>query len=603
MNRSPQDFEALLLQYINSDGASVALHDSYKDNLGNRQQQMNTPEAHLSPHSCAFCKHSHRKCDRALPQCGYCTAHNKECNYDEKPLKRGPKTEGSSPSPTPSDRFIRYEPYPQHTRAKSNFSPSPSQSPQPFANIMPTTLESYFEHMFLNTPVIDRAKANAIINFGRSARLHTSSEQSKKMTTPNIDDMALIFAMQAWFYRRLQMRSLSDRCFETCKNLLGNSYDRVLTNFSVAVAYIYMGLTLLDENDIPRATFYLENVAAFIQRCKARQKQEKLTIEEQLQVLRERFLEMVYQTCTAYMQANVNLIQGLKRFIYTNFIIKQYRRLNSLREQQGTAPQQPQDNGIMTELDEFIPYLKNIKEDLDNGTDDNFKIDLNVIDRIANKFKDSLSAPSDRIPELVFTMRRLSALFMAQGAKIQYLQRTGKGNDPVVRQVADYITALSDNAAFNLAYPMFSYPIHLAMSVHRQCLEASDDLRERMQLVELLRADIKALYALGHTSKIVLPMYGPLIYDVEHLIKEEEERQRRQQLFSSLKTFMDGSSTTPDPMTITEEVSIPISSVPDTSLMGDDLDLFLSEFLHETQTPMQGPLDRTTTPSNEVLYW
>src|SRR5436190_2177467 len=104
-------------------------------------------------------------------------------------------------------------------------------------------------------------------------------------------------------------------------------------------------MSLLDDNDIPRAAFYLENVAAF------------------------------FQTCTSYMTANVNLIQGLKRFIDTNFLIKQYKRLTMAKEKQTGQETDPQDFAGFSEFDEFIPYLKNIKEDLDSDKDENFKMD------------------------------------------------------------------------------------------------------------------------------------------------------------------------------------------------------------------------------------
>jgi hypothetical protein len=365
-------------------------------------------------------------------------------------------------------------------------------------------------------------------------------------------------------------------------------------------------MSLLDDNDIPRAAFYFENVAAFIQKCKLRQQKHdktNTTIDEQLQILRERFLEMIYQTCTSYMTANVNLIQGLKRFIYTNFVIKQYKRLTIMKEKQTGQETDPQDFAGFSEFDEFIPYLKNIKEDLDSDKDENFKMDLSIIDRVADKFKDSLTAPSERIPELVFTMRRLSALFVAQGAKIQYLQKMGRGSDPITRQVADYITALCDSAAFNLSFPMFSYPIHLAMKVHRQCMDTATDPKDRAQLVELLRADIKALYALSQSSKLVLPLYGPLIYDVERVIKDEEEKQRRTAVFTSLKSFIEpGAVSTPDPQRIVEEVSLPVNeSLDERSDLNDnnDLDEFLNEFLHEQH---EG-ITQLQTPSNEVMYW
>jgi hypothetical protein len=169
-------------------------------------QQLQPTQAYSA---CSMCKQNSRVCDRKLPHCSNCKTAHMDCTYSYEDRMKIPTASVREESP-------RYEPYPKRTitpTMQTRQSPVPA-SPQSFTNVMPSALESYFEHLFTNTPVIERSKAQAIINFGRSARSQTSVPVFPT-TAPNSDDMGLIFAMQSWFYRRFHMRSLSDRCFET----------------------------------------------------------------------------------------------------------------------------------------------------------------------------------------------------------------------------------------------------------------------------------------------------------------------------------------------------------------------------------------------------
>lgn len=472
---------------------------------------------------------------------------------------------------------------------------------QQTTNLSPSALEAYFEHLFLNTPVIDRSKAYAVITFGRSAR---SQIDMSKYTAPDSNDMALIFAMQSWFYRRFRLHSLSTKCLETSRKLLSNSYDRVLTNFSVACAYLYIAMCLLDENDSSRSLFYLENVEAYLERCKQKT-QQRLTIDGQLQILRERFLEMNFLTWKEFLTGKeVNLAHGLKRFMYINFIAKQYRRLNLMKEERQSGISLDNTN-ILDEFDEFIPYLKQIKGDLehDNEGGEQFRMDLDVIDRIASKFAASTSSTSGQLPEMLLSTRKLAVLFVTQGAKIQYLQKLGRHTDPLTRQVADYITSLCDNPVFIFSYPLRAYPLTLAIKVHIQCLQVSTDPQDCMRLVELLKADVKAMYVLANGSKIILPLYESVIRSAEQAIQKQEEKQRQNVIYSSLQSIISDSVSANNMTTSIFMASLKTSS-DQAGVYSDDLELFLSEFLNEEgQIEKESRIDRSATPSDQILFW
>jgi hypothetical protein len=340
---------------------------------------MNEP---LAPNACTKCKRYHKKCDRLLPTCSSCKPN--ECIYDTKPArKRVRKDEVFC-----DDGFIRYVPYPS-VKQTSNVLKTIVAVPKPLVGF---DIKSNIATLLFSTPLLDRGKAKTI--------MHVMSDFEHTRSLLGSDDMILIYAMQAWYFKRYQAASYSERCYKTFRGLLADSYDRVLTNFKLAAAYQYLGMTSLVENNASHACFYFKNVAAYLQRSKEQQKKALVSVDDKIQTLREKYLEMVHSYYNNYVGSNYNLVRVLKMAYYLQcYVKKQYRELT-------------EDTGeicyltISEELQEFNPYWSQISDDFEQIKEDNFNLDITVVDRIISNFHTSISVPLSCAENLLLVSKK-----------------------------------------------------------------------------------------------------------------------------------------------------------------------------------------------------
>ncbi|KAL0491229.1 glucose transport transcription regulator RGT1 [Acrasis kona] len=547
-------------------------------------------------HACSHCKQSHRRCDKQYPTCGHCATKGKVCDWSDKPQKRGPKKEGT----TFSDGFIHYEPYIKKPLVFTNIStntgiaspqendeipkpPSPLKDPPMHSN-----MDVFFEHLFQNTPVLDKAKAGAIINFEKNMR-KGGEVVINRLKAPDNDDMALIFAMQSWFYTRFRnMEQFSLKCFETSRTLLESSFDKVLNNSSVAVAFLYLGMYLINNNEISKGMFYLENTSKYVEKRRQSRVKRDFTFEEQLQIIRDKFVECMLSSCMSFISDKVDLIQATKRFIYLHFVTRQYKRLNDLKDKT-----ESNGDGVVNEemFDEFLPYLQHIKNDLEQNSDVHFKINLNVLDYIIDKFKSVSDAQKNNseneVPTPFLYMRQHVALFLCLGAKIQHLCQMGRVTSASARRVAESVSILARSKTTCFGMPVFAAEaLYMAISVHVHCLEVSKNNQERRELIEWLRSDIQGMNILGESSKLVQSSFSSIVMRAENAIEATLI------LMNNDQSYMNTSQVADDTTPLSD------SSGGDQ----DDLEDFMKDFL--TDVDQLAEFDsKPSSPTNEVLFW
>jgi hypothetical protein len=471
-----------------------------------------------------------------------------------------------------------------------------------------TTLEKYFENIYLNCPLTNYANAQALLTYRRKIITENDSSLLGSLIT-NRDDVALIFAMQAYYYRRFDVFNLSQKCFEIGRSIASLSFDTVLKSFSLASAFVYLGLVLYDEGELERASFYFSTVETFLRKNPTTIPD--TPIDEALQTIQYRYLRCLNGVGSYFVNGETDIKSMLKCQIAIHFLSKQYLRLKAIWDRQG-----PQNEG--DDIDEFIPCLDMIVNDIINGTD-HFRLDPGMIDVLSKKIRHTFDAPSERGLETDIRTKRIGFLLLAQAAKIQcFSDHPEYKNLPeigtAIRQIADLIVALSTTGIFNFCSYLVSQPIAIALSVHINCLSKATQPNERAKLVELIKLGSRALVVLSSRyNKTIMPKYEPLIREGEAAIKMYEERQQLVQLCTSLQSQTDHvrpafspllPSASPDPssLLVTLLDATPVRPVSGNTgeISNAEFETFLGEFLGEEEMPMTLP--GTHTENNEFLF-
>jgi len=338
-----------------------------------------------------------------MPTCGNCEKRGVLCSFEaetkKKDSRRGTKK-----------RKVGYEPYP--TR---------SQQIKMIENEDPDTnsiIDDRFEAEFLDSPLIDPEKLKNILAFKKISK-KAKTPDSPTPQIPAKEDMALLFAMQAFFYQKSKLPAF-EQCLELSKQLLSTCYDQVLSNFSVAAAFFYLGLTLTNNNENEKSCFFFENVKLFIAQWKKRIRDQEYdsSTEGQLYGLRMEFLEVLLDLALDFTH-ETDLLLVLKRLMYMHFLKKNY--LSLIREHED------QKLGLLNdvesiELPEFRPFLGHIKADIDQRTNNYFRMDVNVLDTIAVRYSNILAQEyRDSLVKNAVAQRKLRIPVIAQAAKLHLL--------------------------------------------------------------------------------------------------------------------------------------------------------------------------------------
>jgi hypothetical protein len=471
---------------------------------------------------------------------------------------------------------------------------SPENHPQ---QIMPEVLDKYFENLYLNTPVMERAKANSIMYYLRS--IEKGPVLSPMM--PNNDDMAVIFSMQAWFYKRFALRSLSASCYEKSRDIVSASFDRLHTSFSLASAYGFLGMCAVDDAEFDKAAYYFDNVTSYLKRAQKSRKPPANRLEAALQALRDEYLFYVMLTGTYYQEANTNLAIIVKSFMVIHYISKRFRGLSDLWEHCGGNMTNDQFEMFAKEYDETIPYLELIRSDLAHGTD-NFQLDLNMIDLVWEKYQQSYELFSKQkiVPEVDVSMKKCMYLICCQGHKLQVLKSMGRVCDETARQTADFVTALASTSAFGFCHHIVSQPVALATITHLQCLEQTKDHEGRANLIEKLKLDVKALTVMAEKYPIVRARLSVLISNAEKVVRSNDDHNQLMNLFTSLR----GTPYSGSPSQLIPQINLsPNLSYPSGKQVGDISDMF-PQLFDGDKKPTNGPFERTDELEqflNEIL--
>jgi hypothetical protein len=409
---------------------------------------------------------------------------------------------------------MQYQFRPDHNINQIPLSPNSQLSNVRMNTPQPSLADKYFDNLYLHSPSVDRMKALAVY-----ASKHGIQNDPNFPRATN-EDFALFYAMQTYYYKRNQNRILAQKCFEMSRDYIGGNYDRVIQNYDLATAFVYLGLYLIDECEMERASFYIESVQGYLKRTKTRHIQENPT-EIQIRSLRDRLLRVLCGTGLYLCSYAIDMSRVVKSILCACFIAKQYGNAIALADRQlkGEIVEHPAD------MDELLRYLDVIVDDLDSGSN-SFKIDLYIIDRLTTKFQATLNNITQ---DSEMYMRHAQVVIIAQGAKIQLLHRQDRYTDETARQAADTIISMTVGGPFPIHTwnQIIAQPLSLAISTHLRCIEACKNIDEKMKLALQVKHGVLSMKILGDRYRIAMIMYGTLLSNAEERVAMCEEEYRR----------------------------------------------------------------------------
>jgi hypothetical protein len=500
---------------------------------------MGKAEPERAAHACSTCKHSHRRCDRAMPICTGCKTKGKKCSYDELPKKPGPKSIHYH-----EEEIVEPLPLPIVKKAEIDYYPSDELPTD-------TAIDNYFDSICYYTPMFDRGTIHDVFEYRTALREHKLTELE---SIPSKQDRALLFALQALFYKKIHI-SADSHSAELSRKMMAGHFDTVLLDNKMACAYLLLGMYYKCENNMERCRFYVNNVNLAIAAWKENNQIGDLMIEDDPECFRMNFLE-VYLKSLTIPDSRENLMLYLKTNLYLNSVIERYNEMYDF----GGAYHPG------TQFDEYIqPYLGLIKEDIDNKTNTRFPIDLKTVDNILTNISKSVEGHKDMN---VLTVNRRNILLFAEGVKIQLLLKAGHHTSNTIRACADRIAENAEYSNLCMLQSGYAYPVLLAMQVHLECLAVTTDDHDRELLVQLLTNTVSILQSMMSVNKHLDTDIGYIVRNVSQSLLKKE---------SNFKTIHEAV------VKETDEMYLPMTdSTPDTLetystdlLMGNDQLMFL----------------------------
>jgi hypothetical protein len=556
-------------------------------------------QTHAS-NSCVTCNKWHRKCDKILPKCTNCASKGKECTY------KAPKRKKIDPS----ESDIRYQPYQKPAVIAI---PPPTQQPvvqqqgnpltanihEQFAYLeqilsvepkqidmtplMPA-LEQYFESVYVSSPVVDRSKANLIKTYLRAIRNGTQDMLKEK---PEPADIALLYAMRAFFFKRIELHDLAQDCHMKSLQLIRDLFDDVMVNYTIAATFYYISLNLMGVGQLDKAAFYTHGLEGYLKRCETAQPVVGVSaFDQNVQTLRERYLRTLYHIAVYNMSPITDMTRLVKIFLLSHLQSKQYLRLvNDIDQGKSVSSMAGLTNDEA--LDRFLPLIDMIRHDLDNNKN-TFNITWDSIDLMTSKMKDIVNEPLLERGEIELYSKRVGFYLICQGARIQALQRAGHDMDALARRVAEHIALISSGSAFRFCHHNVSGPLALSLLTLLRHGDAANEEHDRLSLLEHATAVLNAMKTLSNKYPIVTMKYGGVIRDAAVIIQE-----RREQVVD--KSFSIGDVNVLVPNSVCRsptELATPYS----------DIGALLSEFFTEDELKDNTSGRPLETPTNELFF-
>lgn len=399
--------------------------------------------------------------------------------------------------------------------------------------------------------MFDRSTIQDVYEYRTALREHKLTELE---AIPSKQDRALLFALQALFYKKIHVSGADAHSAELSRKMMAGHFDTVLLDNKMACAYLLMGMYYKCENNMERCRFYVNNVNLALTAWKEHNQIGDLMIEDDPECFRMSFLE-VYMKSLTIPDTRDNLALFLKTSLYLNSIIERYNEMLDF----GGAYHPG------TQFDEYIqPYLGQIKEDIDNKSNVRFPIEMKIVDNILTNISKSVEGHDEMN---LLTVNRRNILLFAEGLKIQLLHKSGHHTGSAIRACADHISENAEYSNLCMLQSGYAYPVLLAMQVHLECLAASSDDQDREKLATLLTNNVQLLQSMMQVNKHLDIEIGYIVKNVaQSLLKKEATKSIHLVAKETEEVYL--------PMTYSSPIPETIETYPTDIIMGNEI-LFL----------------------------
>jgi hypothetical protein len=475
----PKRFE---LQYVELFLILTRPHNTLRNSFLN----LNMSTAHdgvdieLSPHSCGNCRRGKRKCNRVLPACGECTSKNKTCIYVQ-PAKRGPK------------RKKKVDPYPVY------------QITVPPENSLEAELAECRDLMNIcHTVLLPHTKLKQTCEYIKA--LHVQS--ALPGVPPTKEELAYTYAMLAYALQGMGKITVSKFFLSRALEALGTKGCEPVVDYNIALAFLFLGITYVSNNDRDRAKYYLDEVGAFLQRVSQQVphfNDETYTSQE---LLYYRGLENRYHWTLMQLHEREDVEIQLKGFLRVDYLTRNMKRL--------------QDSNVQEYNDQIENYLRDIRVDIRNGTNQH-PLRLELFNNILNDLR---RQHEERCRESIDARSRGNLLLLemvTNAFRIKYLKRSGNQYWQTIRDAADQIANTSVVQSRTYSNAMSAGPVIEAASIHLQSYTVGSEESETNALIGRLSDELKSLHLSGGKHKRIADRFQDMIHKMERVVQNYEE--------------------------------------------------------------------------------
>jgi hypothetical protein len=426
---------------------------------------------HLSINACTNCRRLHKKCDKQLPSCARCSRNNKCCSYNNVG-KRGPKSSSDFNQPYPAISVHKVVP-----RDK---------------NIL-----NSFDGNLQDLPFLPKERLFRAI-------IYVEQEwtgQQNLDEPPDKDDLALMYSIKAVILKAQSQTEQAQVMFEKGKSLIMNRYDQILRNFILAACSLFLGTYCMIDNDIDRATFFLENVRSFF---------EKNGSADDPSV---KMLRILYDDISGMIIGDTDMERTVKRLIAQNYTVKEFL---SHKTQESTS------KILVAQSDADVGFrdIEKIQTDLSMNTN-HYELTNERIFMLSAKFNDMFDRMVGIVSADAIEMKKFSTSMCLQGVIVQRGMRYGHIDSAL--QAADFIAYSTTTPLFEKCYLSLGPVVSLAANVHLYCYCLFRDVNARGGVLDCLSLELKALTMIRDKNKMVGAGCEDMIQNISYVLRSAEE--------------------------------------------------------------------------------
>jgi hypothetical protein len=435
---------------------------------------MNT--ADIPTKACLHCARTHKKCDRRVPRCSLCITKGRDCIYEK------------------SKRNTAYHPYQEKQPIEATFDNTALDEVVTF-------------RITIDMPILSREKFSQIFKYIYNEYKGTPREE----TTPNPDELALVYAIQAGLNECYGHHETAEYMYEKGRALLEERFESIDT-LSVATSYVFLALYCGINGDANRAASYLSTVELFMNSAQFSEA-----------TAQERFLMHMYQHINNILKGESDMEIIVKCIVAHHNLVRQFNSHNS-KDPVVT---------VMLETDvESEDKVKIMRKDVCQRTNV-YELNENKVTLFSNKFANMYEQLRlAGIPDKFVNSKKLSTAMYFQGLLLQ--RSLQAGNLEMARESADVIARLITAPGFSDVLSMIAPVVCMAAKAHVEAAKNTNDIVQLLKIADYMRMELLSIYMISERNKLLKSRCDELVDALLTQLRRTEEEMMAMHVTSRL---------------------------------------------------------------------